>query len=146
VGRGPGEGGLSIVGTFTFTAPVSLDAPRAKVSVVGLLEEVVGRGDSLEGVPIALRAQSRNNATTAVFETVLGQIPRIRMTIRAQSAGRFAFRIEVSGGTIRVPEACSPVALTTAFVIDDGVNRPVAVAGEEPWGCFGTGNRYMRSP
>jgi hypothetical protein len=43
------------------------------------------------------------------------------------------------------PSARTP-RLTTGFVIEDGGPALVAVAIEEPWLCFGTGNQYLRSP
>ena len=41
---------------------------------------------------------------------------------------------------------CPDASLTTALVIEDGGPALAAVATQEPWVCFGTGNQYLKSP
>jgi hypothetical protein len=70
------------------------------------------------------------------------------MTIRAKGRGVFDYRLEIAGATIAVPTGCPTANLTTAFIVDDGVNptTSVSVTSDGNWRCFGTQNRYLRIP
>jgi hypothetical protein len=52
----------------------------------------------------------------------------------------------VTQATSEPSDQCPDASLTTGFVIEDGGPAPVAVATQEPWLCFGTGNQYRKSP
>jgi hypothetical protein len=146
-GRGPGRGALKILGRFAFAGGLDLSGFPATVTLTSLLNQGGAAGDVVQGLPLTLVADSRNTATTAAFETRPGILPIATMTIRAKGRGVFDFRLEVSQATIDVPGQCPPAAnLRTTFMLDDGVNQLATVATVQPWRCFGTGNRYLRTP
>jgi hypothetical protein len=146
VGLAPGRGAVEVVGTFSFAGPIDIGSRDARVSVIALLDEVVGRGDSVLGLPLTLVADPSNRPTSGRFKTARGSAPVAEMALRARGRGEFTFRLTLAGATIAPPRGCSRVGLTTAFIVADGRNRPVTVAPAQPWQCFGGGNRYLTTP
>jgi len=146
-GVGLGErGGAGITGRFTSGGSIGLGADSATVTITSLFNEAVGAGEVVANLPLTLVADPRNNANVGIFKTPPGSLPIAEITIGALGRGRFNFRLNVSKSTIAVPNECPTTDLTTSFTIDDGVNPPVVVTTEKPWRCFGTGNRYLRTP
>jgi hypothetical protein len=146
VGRGAAQGGMSLVGKFTYTGDLALNAVPAIARITALLREFSAAGELVQGVPLVLDGDPRNTIKTAVYESETGKLPIVRLTIGAKGRGVFTFRLEVSQATITVPLDCPATVLRTAFALDDGTNPPVPVEFDGVWGCSGTGNRYLRTP
>jgi len=144
VGMGKNTAGVAIVGIFTSTEAIDLSAFPATVTLTSLFNEVGGAGEVVAGLPLTLFADPRNNANVARFKTPVGVLPIAKVTIGAKGGGRFTFRVDVAKATI-VPPSCPTTNLTTSFTIDDGF-LPVVVTTEQPWLCFGAGNKYLKSP
>ena len=142
VGRGSGRTGIRIVGSFLPNRKVDLDAATA-LTITALLDDGV---EDVNGLPLLLIPDARNNATTAYFKTAVGVVPIAKVTIHDRGRNEFTFRIEVSKATGHPSAQCPNTTLTTAFVIADGVNAPVAVSTQQPWLCFGRGDQFLKSP
>jgi hypothetical protein len=121
---------------------VDLGAVPATVTILSLLGD--GASD-VAGLPLTLVGDPRNNAKTAYFRTADGAVPIAKVAIGARGRGLFTFRIDLSKAGSVPSDQCPKTALTTAFIIDDNVNAPVAVSTEQPWRCFGRGNQYLHS-
>jgi hypothetical protein len=144
---GKNRAGVAIVGIFTSDGAIDLSASAATVTIESLFNEVGGAGEVVAGLPpLTLFADSRNNANVARFNTPVGTLPIAKVTIGAKGGGRFTLRVDVAKATIEPPSLCPTTDLTTSFTINDGVNPPVVVTTTQPWLCFGTGNRYLKSP
>ena len=113
------------------------------MTVTSLLND--GNRDAA-GLPLTLDAKCCNNATTAYFKTADGAVPIAKVAIHDRGRGEFTFRIEVSKATSIPSDQCPNTTLTTAFEIQGGGDPLVVVSTEQPWLCFGTGNRYLKSP
>jgi hypothetical protein len=132
--------GVAIIGIFTFDGAIDLSAFPATVTLTSLFNEVGGAGEVVANLPLTLLADSRNNANVARFNTPVGTLPIAKVTIGAKGGGRFTFRVDVAKATI-VPPSCPTTNLTTSSTIP-----PVTVTTEQPWRCFGAGNKYLKSP
>jgi hypothetical protein len=144
VGLGKNRAGVAIVGIFAFDGAIDLGAPGATATINSLFDEVGGAGERVSDLPLTLFADPRNNANVAIFKTPVGRLPIAKVTIGALSGGRFTLRVDVAKATILPPSLCPTTNLRTTFTI--GVSPPVTVTTERPWLCFGTGNRYLKSP
>jgi hypothetical protein len=144
VGLGEKRAGVAIVGIFTSTGAIDLSAFPA-LTITRLFDEVGGAGEVAKNIPLTLVADPRNNANVAIFKTAVGVLPIAKVTIAALGGGRFTFRVDVAKATIVPPSLCPTADLRTSFRIVDGAS-PVVVATTQPWQCFGTGNRYLKSP
>ena len=142
VGRGSTRTGIAMVGTFLLDENVNLAAVPATVTITSLLND--GERDVL-GLPLTLLGDPRNNAKTAYFKTADGAVPSASVVIGARGRGEFTWRIEVSRATSSPSTQCPNTTLTTAFIMENGVNTPVEVSTRQPWLCFGTGNQYLKS-
>jgi hypothetical protein len=140
VGRGSTRAGIAMVGTFRLHRTVDLSAVPATLTITSLLHD--GAAD-VAGLPLILIGDTRNTARTAYFKTAAGPF-RAKATVHDRGRGEFTFRIEMSGATSEPSGQCPHTTLTTAFIIQDGVNAPVAVSAQQPWRCFGR-NQYLRS-
>jgi len=141
VGR-PSRTGIAMVGTFTLDRPLDLDAATA-VTITHLLSDGI---HDVAGLPLTLPAECCNNAKTAYFKTAVGRGPIARVTIGARGGDEFTLRIEVSQASSEPSDQCPDATLTTALLVHDGGNSPVAVTTQQPWLCFGTGDQYLKSP
>jgi hypothetical protein len=148
VGMGAKTAGVAIIGIFTFDGAIDLSAFPATVTLTSLFNEVGGAGEVVANLPLTLLADSRNNANVARFNTPVGTLPIAKVTIGAKGGGRFTFRVDVAKATsvdvakaTIVPPSCPTTNLTTSFTIP-----PVTVTTEQPWRCFGAGNKYLKSP
>ena len=145
VGRRAGVTGIAMVGTFLLDGELDLAACPGKVTIGSLLNEVRGVRETVANLPLILRGDCRNTASTGYFRTT-GQGQRGEVIIGAHGKGVYTFRVKVTEATSSVAAHCPTTALTTAFEIDDGVNPPVVVSTLQPWLCFGTANQYIKSP
>jgi hypothetical protein len=141
VGMGKNRAGVAIVGIFTSTEAIDLSFFPAKVTITSLFNEVAGAGEVVANLPLTLLADPRNNTNVGIFKTPPGSLPIAEATIGALGRGRFNFRLDVSKATIGVPSQCPTTKLRTTFTIP-----PVTVTTEQPWLCFGAGNKYLKSP
>jgi hypothetical protein len=142
VGIGKNRAGVAIVGIFTSTEDIDLSASAATVTITSLFDEVGGAGERVSDLPLTLFADPRNNANVAIFKTPVGRLPIAKVTIGALSGGRFTLRVDVAKATIVPPSLCPTTDLRTSLTISPFV----VVTTEQPWLCFGTGNRYLKSP
>lgn len=147
IGLGEKTAGVGITGIFTFEGNLDLRVPTT-LRITSLFNEVGGAGEVVKNIRLTLVADPRNNANVATFKTAVGVLPIAKVTIGAKGGGRFTFRVDVAKATIVPPSLCPTTNLHTTFTFVDGVNSPVliSVSTEQPWLCFGTGNKYLKSP
>jgi hypothetical protein len=146
VGQGSGQAGVRLVGMFEFQGTVDLAACPGTLTITSLLDEGAGAGELVTGPPLTLHGDCSNTSTVARFKTDVGQVPIVEVAIGRRDHGKFTLRVEASQATIGVAAGCPTTTMTTAFVIEDGVNLPVNVSTDQPWLCFGKGNQYLKSP
>ena len=131
-----------MVGMFTLDRPLDLDAASA-VTITHLLSD---GGHDVTGLPLTLSAECCNNAKTAYFKTAVGAVPIAKVTIGSRGRGEFTLRIDVTQATSEPSEQCPDPTLITALLVHAVGQPPVAVATQQPWLCFGTGDQYLKSP
>jgi len=137
------EGDGHLRATTTAPLPEDLDLSTATVLVDRLLHEDGGAGELARGVmgdpvdPDALRA-TRGRRGGAVFETLPGETPRMRLKLR-QRRGRLEADLRVDRVIAQEPAFCAGLTpsteLWTAITIDDGFNPPLPLEAVTQWEC-----------
>jgi hypothetical protein len=152
-GVGLGDsGGLRIVARYV--PDTDLDLGASQVTLTRLLAELDGgAGELVHGLPIVLLPAPGSNATSAVYETPVGALPRARLVLGKRGTA-VNFRLDISGARIAAPRLCAGAprrtTLTTSFTVTPQVSIPglpgVSITTEQPWGCSGIGDRYLKAP
>ena len=146
------RGFARIIGQFTSSAPLDLGAAGITATLVnGLLEK--DGGELVHSLPVTIAPRTRSDRVT-VFEKLSGAT-LYRLIVRTcvptretcpnsrgLDVGDYEFRIEVVNALVHAPTECGApsgpktTAMTTRFVLDDGLHPPVeVVVPDSAWGC-----------
>ncbi|MBI4489940.1 MAG: hypothetical protein HY694_12705 [Deltaproteobacteria bacterium] len=145
LGRGAKRAASTFTGKFTSGGSLNLKDIRT-LTIMRLLdeEEVGGSGEVVRRIPITLAGPGDGTFTTPLDAPFFASAQ-----IKAKGNEQFTFVLKVRQATSAVPSACPSTTLTSTFVFRGAVGSgvtPVDLTTERPWRCFGTGNRYMRTP
>jgi hypothetical protein len=134
---------VKLVGGFAFDGQVDLSA--SSITLRSVLDETSGAGELAKGfqgadlLPLTL-VLSATTANSAIYVRPDTTRPNVQLTIVLQAPGLYLATLRLTRASIpTAPELCSgnppTTFLDTAFVIDDGTNPPVTVAGPVEWLC-----------
>jgi hypothetical protein len=143
VGAGRDNGHLKSWGHFTLPKPVRLN--QATLTLTHLIEEMADASDLLQGLegasllPMTLKVRTRSTQTEAVYGTLPGVRPRLKVAVKTQDpeTGAMKFAITVHGAVISEPAKCADAPTTelaTTFGLLVG-SEHVLVGARLAWEC-----------
>jgi hypothetical protein len=144
IGLGEKKAGIRIVGRFETDPSASFDGAAASATLLAVVRD--STSDDVSRLPITLVPDPRNTGRTFTYRSVANDLPTVRLIVSRVAAGVYNFRIEVSRATRAQVDGCPTPGLDMAFLLDDRRNPPIKVAATKDWICFGTGDRYLKTP
>lgn len=138
-----GNSTVKLTGGFVFDGPI--DFASSSVTIRALLDETAGAGELFKGfqgqsvLPTVLFRKSGND-DNVVFTSPDSARPSFRLALHRKENGVYQANLKISRATVPSdPTKCtgspSTTLLDAVFVLDDGHNAPVTVAGIIEWVC-----------